>query len=91
MGTEVEEVYRRVDAVLEREGIEFNREEGDHKYIIPNLRHLHGRAVLLASSVLRDIPFHATVIPYHQTGRNPEFMVVLHLDDETYTFDPRNL
>lgn len=91
MGVEVEEAYRRVDVVLKREGIEFNREEGDHKYIIHNLREIHGKAVSLAGPVLRDINFHATVIPYPETGREPEFMAVLHLNDETYTFDPRNL
>jgi len=80
-----QEAYERVDTALKNEGMEFSRE--GHKYLIPNFQHLYSNVVDIASDALRGTSFHATEIPYREMNdRKPEFMAVLHLDDETYTF-----
>lgn len=86
-----EEAYRNVDDAFKEVGIEFQRDDKGHKYFIPNLEHTSGKVVSLANRVLDGTPFFATEIPYPESGKEPEFMAVLHQDDETYTFDPRNL
>ena len=80
-----EEAYDRVDAALREQRVDFSRE--GHKYLIPNFPHLYPAVVNIASNALRGLRFHATEIPYREMkDRTPEFMAVLHLDDETYTF-----
>ncbi len=80
-----QEAYAKVDAALLEAGIDFSRE--GHKYHIPNFSHCYTKVVSFASDALGGMPFHATEIPYREErDRKPEFMAVLHRDDETYTY-----
>ena len=80
-----EEAYTKVDRVLREHNLTFSRE--GHKYHIPNFSHCYTKVVSLASDALKGTPFHATEIPYREEqDKTPEFMAVLHLDDETYTY-----
>jgi len=86
---ETEQAYTRVDEALRKNNLEFSRE--GHKYTIPNFSNLYEKVVSMASGALTGMQFHATEIPYREEQKTdpkriPEFMAVLHLDDETYTY-----
>lgn len=79
-----QDAYQMVDTALRNNNIEFSHE--GHKYTIPNFHLCFPDVVSIASAALRGTEFHATEISYREMkDRKPEFLAVIHRDDETYT------